>query len=974
MFSRPEYDNFERGGPSTSANPLGRAETCNRRTAFREAEVPRQEPGLSFLERNTESDATKALQRQLAFQFGMLYFVPAAPQVPQDEQMRENHAKAKAEYVKHHQREPSPPTASPPVNEEAPATSKGKERMKEERTSEERVREWQSNMESASTGDKDSRRAQSGRSDELSSVSLTDSSLDSSYDEDPRDFLIPPTLPHVAKWPRASPSYKVPRPFAHPHTRDGRQRLSLHRQRSWRHQSFPEPTYEGRDRPEMGEAPSNPPMSTPYHLPQQPKAENPLGSYDISEAMNDHLPRQSKTENQPKVNVDPQNPQDITIHTELVATIDLEEELEDYSRLVRLGRFKAAQKFFTYKLLGFIENAYVLDHYCEGLSAMPDFHKLSQIGETFVPRPQCGVVQAHTYMLLSKADFVGGVNSMETLAQVRLYRADTKKIQMLVGGLSPKENVAKFHANEIAEVYLHLRAEGRIWEFGDLLQVLLRGSREPACQVLEVLLRCDLGDGKDRLIKLIKAVEEDWSVAEINEETSFALLEIFTTIVLDSMCHSENTGLVNTIFGFSQKKALEVLQLNPTNSKSRPYLRWIISKVLLEQYSDPRITGFFSLKQCLHNFPGHRIAPNLSDLPKLCMISYAPDEDEAPRWSPDPATTVGHDEVLRTVLGVAEELGDVWMQATCLQLLIYQSPEPRTLLQSLDDLWRSAGTHQRHLETRLYRYIPEALRTTEDRDGLQRQILLSAKASSQGLKPYAEYMILRALTTRQEEKDSYLERAMDALNSSFQGYVPQSHTQIPTENPSVRKTTSHNWTNGNISESPSGPWQNLPSGPSGGANYVGAQYPHMGYGPAHGNTYVAGIDPFRAMRTTGNPDYIGFPANAPYVTSNDRFGWTGGAQHGSFGQYQTTFGIPYAQNQFPHHQPPPPPPPAPPPPSPLPTKIPAPGPKFDRGRQHPSRPGTETKLNNGGPPEQANNQAGSNNRNHNEPADTSSSD
>ncbi|KXH52936.1 hypothetical protein CNYM01_08175 [Colletotrichum nymphaeae SA-01] len=330
--------------------------------------------------------------------------------------MREYHAEAKAEYLKQHQREPSPPTASAPVNDEAPATSKGKERMKEERTSEERVREWQSNMESASAGDKDSRRAQSGRSDELSLGSLTDSSSDSSYDGDSRDFVIPPKPPNFAKWPRASPSYKVPRPSAHPHIRAGRQRRSLHRQRSWRHQSFPEPKYEGRGRHDMGEASFNPPISTSYHLPQQPQAKTPFESYDISEAMNDLLPRQNKAENQPKVNVDPQNPQDITIHTELVATIDLEEELEDYSRLVRLGRFKAAQKFFTYKLLGFIENAYVLDHYCEGLSAMPDFHKLSQIGETFVPRPQCGVVQAHTYMLLSKADFVGGVSMLSQAA------------------------------------------------------------------------------------------------------------------------------------------------------------------------------------------------------------------------------------------------------------------------------------------------------------------------------------------------------------------------------------------------------------------------------------------------------------------------------------------------------------------------------------------------------------------------------
>ncbi|KXH33702.1 hypothetical protein CSAL01_11635 [Colletotrichum salicis] len=349
------------------------------------------------------------------------------------------------------------------------------------------------------------------------------------------------------------------------------------------------------------------------------------------------------------------------------------------------------------------------------------------------------------------------------------------------------------------------------------------------------------------------------------------------------------------------------------------------------------------------------------------MISFAPDEDETPRWSPDPTTTVGHDEALRTVLGVAAESGDVWMQATCLQLLIYQCPEPRILLHKLDSLWLSAGTHQRHLETRLYCYIPEAFRTTKDRDSLQREILLFARASSQRLKPYAEYMILRALAPREEEKEAYLERAMDALNSSFQGYVPHWNTQMPTENQSAPKTTGHDWTDGNIPAHPYGPyssWQDLSSGPSQGTNYVGAKHHHTGYAPAHGNKYAAGTDPFKQTRTTAHPGHIGFPPDAPDFIPHGGFESTGGAHNGPFGPYLTSFGNPYAQNQFPLQPPPPPPPPPP---------FPASGPT-DWKRRHFFGPGTKTKMNNSGSPEQANNQAGSDNREQNEPPVTSSSD
>ncbi|OHE98145.1 hypothetical protein CORC01_06513 [Colletotrichum orchidophilum] len=363
------------------------------------------------------------------------------------------------------------------------------------------------------------------------------------------------------------------------------------------------------------------------------------------------------------VQIDPQRPQDITVHSELDATDDLEEDLEIYSRLVRLGRFKAARRHFDNCLVHFIDNSYVLDHYCSALLAMSDFHALSQISETFDLNLRPGTVRASIFKRLCRAETFCGINArsegpnqvvpkwtdcVKTMGE-RWPKLDSTELSVLLTGFSTEFGTNNFYFGslKLAEVYLHLRAEGRIWDFKDLLHELLFVQRTSVCKTLQELLQYHGAETDENLIRLVKNIEEDWGITRADEDSSFALLDIFTTLALASMSRDTTITMVKEIFQIAQTHAQEIIGMKPTNSKSRPYLRWIITKVLLEQYADPKITGFFALSVHLDKLSGTRWRPELA-VPMDLMILYAPDEDEAPEWHPDPSTTRGHDGALRT--------------------------------------------------------------------------------------------------------------------------------------------------------------------------------------------------------------------------------------------------------------------------------------------------------------------------------------
>lgn len=70
---------------------------------------------------------------------------------------------------------------------------------------------------------------------------------------------------------------------------------------------------------------------------------------------------------------DTAEPQNLSVHLELPVSEDFEAGLEEFSRLKRLGNFKAAKDYFKGNLETYLDHPYVFVQYAEMLLAMGDF-------------------------------------------------------------------------------------------------------------------------------------------------------------------------------------------------------------------------------------------------------------------------------------------------------------------------------------------------------------------------------------------------------------------------------------------------------------------------------------------------------------------------------------------------------------------------------------------------------------------------
>ncbi|KAK1704434.1 hypothetical protein BDP67DRAFT_583810 [Colletotrichum lupini] len=307
--------------------------------------------------------------------------------------------------------------------------------------------------------------------------------------------------------------------------------------------------------------------------------------------------KEAMPDNSVCLQINPQNPQDVTILTEFDVTDDLEEDLEEYSRLVRMGRFRAAGRHFDNRLVHFIDNLYVVDQYCSALLAMSDFQALSRIAKEFAMELRPGIYRTNILTRFNQAEVLSGLEILskeaknkyssyiaeylETLAEIRNHwpELDSTELQVMMDSFSIEGGINHFRPRTCALVYRHLRAEGRIWDFKDLLDRLSQMESTSICTTLQSLLQEYGDDSENHLPKLLERIEEDWGSAA-DEVSSFALLEIFTTLTLASMSRQTSIPVVKIIFRIAQGHARDILRENPINSKTRPYLRWIVAKVL----------------------------------------------------------------------------------------------------------------------------------------------------------------------------------------------------------------------------------------------------------------------------------------------------------------------------------------------------------------------------------------------------------
>ncbi|KND92321.1 hypothetical protein TOPH_03010 [Tolypocladium ophioglossoides CBS 100239] len=469
--------------------------------------------------------------------------------------------------------------------------------------------------------------------------------------------------------------------------------------------------------------------------------------------------------------LNPLAPQDVTVHMSLDVTDDLEGVLEEHSRLRRLGHFNAAIAQFDDHLEHFLDNKYVLVQYGQCLLEAKQYKQLVNVAIDHPPKSSEEALQLSWNILLQKAEVESAlefpvlqdssklVKSAIDLVQARWPRLDSTEMQILTHSISLSDVfVTWIGSDQWKQLYEYLQTDGLIWEFRDLFLELeqLVGVDEALSMLINVKELESSGE------ELLERLHADWDGQD--ESSSYALIDIFASLGLAFMERPGKESTIIKCLDIAEKHAVALVGDNDEMAYCRPCLRYVMAMVLMESYGEPgaRSGGI--------SFPDHRRGDLLLSrhlFPSESLPIYAPVEDETPTWRPGGTDL---DEIwnfkTEQVLEQAEKLGDVEMQAACLQELMYQGKgTAEFVLEQLEHLWWSVGSMTKVHQTQLFRYMLAT--SPAGREQLRRDILAGGEFGLAGFwEGYAQYMILRALTPKAREKEVYLARA-EAMKMSI---------------------------------------------------------------------------------------------------------------------------------------------------------------------------------------------------------------
>ncbi|KAF7555714.1 hypothetical protein G7Z17_g1970 [Cylindrodendrum hubeiense] len=203
------------------------------------------------------------------------------------------------------------------------------------------------------------------------------------------------------------------------------------------------------------------------------------------------------------------------------------------------------------------------------------------------------------------------------------------------------------------------------------------------------------------------------------------------------------------------------------STESRPYLRFLMAEVLFAGYGDPD-----EWMETVHfNGVNHGTLFRCEGVfPDPTWPMYEPDDDEVPEWQPKPNATKKHlSQTIRLVLKASEELGDIRMQAGCLEQLVNHGAEDAgTTMAQLSDLFHTVGNKRHHRSMLLSRYL--VANSPSKRLQLREEILLAGPYlySVQLNIEYLErtrLMILAALAGTKRERQFYQDLVDTDLDS-----------------------------------------------------------------------------------------------------------------------------------------------------------------------------------------------------------------
>lgn len=224
-----------------------------------------------------------------------------------------------------------------------------------------------------------------------------------------------------------------------------------------------------------------------------------------------------------------------------------------------------------------------------------------------------------------------------------------------------------------SDIYQILLHEDRVWDLKDLFvaSVPMLGWQELGESLLN----------KASFPEILRSIMGDWIGSYYDESTTLAFLDLFTSLVLQEVFGNGTDPRLSLCLDYARRLSNSVLETDPQNTRSRPFIQWILARSAFEMRKARDSRDIIALK----GFPGLLLRQGNG----VHLPIFVPQRGhlERPDWHSfvmRPEVTQEHS--LQVALKAARFLGDYGLQSTCLKLLILQSSEPTSYMNDLATL------------------------------------------------------------------------------------------------------------------------------------------------------------------------------------------------------------------------------------------------------------------------------------------------
>ncbi|EXL93494.1 hypothetical protein NOF04DRAFT_13788 [Fusarium oxysporum II5] len=397
---------------------------------------------------------------------------------------------------------------------------------------------------------------------------------------------------------------------------------------------------------------------------------------------------------------------DVTVHVELDIVSDLDDELEEFNRLVRQGWFKNAQSFFDQYLATHKSNPWVFVQFAEMLIEMGDYKSFHELNldqiffqhETTTIESDALEILEHNWNLLKVTALS---HSHFFMKQIR------DQVPTLGEMVSLLDNPGSTEIKIVCLVMYTAEIRAMSDTYSPLYSETRLGVRADWEKVYQTLLRQGPlwnTNGTNKTEKMLfgersmfEVILTDWSAHEGDGSTLLALLDILAHLMIESPASKEITPFLEACLLSAHDIGESIMRRFPDGTRTRPFLLWILAQ---SSISARREDGQPMDIIDSDNYGGMAWYPTHIGLP-----FYIPFRQEIPDWAP-PDLTSDSFRPLEMVMKAAKENKDYVTQGLCLKEIAVRSRDPTATLSELVQLEKEIPhDNQGYLQTCLANYL-----------------------------------------------------------------------------------------------------------------------------------------------------------------------------------------------------------------------------------------------------------------------------